>query len=439
MRVNEKYRVWHDFCHMDDAQMAPLNFNHIDGYAQGASTLCKYKPGDCVPHLDAGGWHDAGDDDLRIGSQAGEMYILSMTYEAFGVDYDATSIDQEARIVEIHQPDGKNDILQQIEHGALSVLGAYRALGRLYKGIINRNLRQYVLLGDTAAMTDGIPGNDDDRWVFTEENPPAELSAAAHLAASARALKGFNDDLSAQALDAACELFRVTDIDNDTPLYNATDGKKRAKAAKMHAAVELFLATRDKKYKDSLLSETGFIKDAIEEVGWFLGRADEAIDDAGFSNAIRAALPALKEALVEQSAETPYGIPYRPYIWGAGWIIQRLGFQYYYLHKAYPDVFGPELVFDALNFILGCHPGSDKMSFASGVGAKSVTVAYGLNRADWSFIPGGVVSGTALIRPDYPELLTFPYLWQQVEYVLGGGSSHYMFLVLAAQQLLKGR
>ena len=47
-----------------------------------------------------------------------------------------------------------------------------------------------------------------------------------------------------------------------------------------------------------------------------------------------------------------------------------------------------------------------------------------------------VVSGTALIRPDFPELLEFPFLWQQVEYVLGGGSSHYMFLVLAARHLL---
>ena len=28
--------------------------------------------------------------------------------------------------------------------------------------------------------------------------------------------------------------------------------------------------------------------------------------------------------------------------------------------------------------------------------------------------------------------LEFPFLWQQTEYVLGGGSSHYMFLVLAA-------
>ena len=145
----------------------------------------------------------------------------------------------------------------------------------------------------------------------------------------------------------------------------------------------------------------------------------------------------MKAEFVELSAETPYGIPYRPHIWGAGWDIQRLGFEYYFLHKAFPDIFEPDLVYNALNFILGCHPGSNTVSFASGVGAKSATTAYGLNRADWSYIPGGVVSGTALIRPDFPELLTFPFLWQQTEYVLGGGSSHYMFLVLAAQQLLK--
>jgi hypothetical protein len=49
------------------------------------------------------------------------------------------------------------------------------------------------------------------------------------------------------------------------------------------------------------------------------------------------------------------------------------------------------------------------------------------------------VSGTALIRPDFPELKDFGYLWQQMEYVLGGGSSNFMFLTLAADQVLNGR
>jgi len=426
MRVNEKYRVWHDLCHNDDARMAPVNYNHIDGYAQGPSTLTRFKPGDSVPGLNAGGWHDAGDYDLRVESQAGESYILALVYESFGVDYDVTTIDQEKKIAEIHQPDGKNDILQQVEHGMLSVVGAYKALGRLYRGIICNDLRQYVLLGDGAAMTDGIPGNDDDRWVFTEDNPPRELTTAAQIAASARALKGFNDELSADCLKAACEL------------YDVTDGSGKAEGAKVQAAVELFLATKEKKYKDFLLSEADFIAQNIKSLGWVISRAIRQIDDVAFTSKIRAALTELKAQFDELSAETPYGIPYRPYIWGAGWDIQRLGFQYYFLHKAFPDVFGPELIYNALNFILGCHPGSNTSSFASGVGARSTTVAYGINRADWSYIPGGVASGTALIRPDFPELLEFPFLWQQMEYVLGGGSSHYMFLVLAAQQLLRG-
>ena len=427
MRVNEKYRVWHGLCHDDDARMAPLNFNHFDGYSQGPSTLTKYQPGDAVPGLNVGGWHDAGDFDLRVESQAGEAYILSLAYEAFNVNYDVTTIDQEKRIDEIHQGDGKNDILQQIEHGILSVTGAYRSLGRLYRGIIANDLRQYVLLGDSAAMTDGVRGNADDRWVFTEENPPRELTTAAHLAAASRALRGFNDTLGVNALEASRELYAVTNV----------EGSDYAKITKIHAAVELFLTTGENEYRDFLLSKTELIVSEIDNVGWLIGRAEKAMNDAAFTKAIRSALPALQKQFADFSAETPYGIPYRPRIWGAGWDIQRLGFQYYFLHKAYPDIFEPEMIFSALNFILGCHPGSNTSSFASGVGAKSATVGYGLNRADWSYIPGGVISGTALMRPDFPELLVFPYLWQQVEYVLGGGSSNYMFLVLAAQEILK--
>ena len=100
MKVSEKYRVWHGLCHMDDAEMAPVNFNHFDGYMQGPSTLTKYQPGEHVPGLNKGGWHDAGDYDLRVESQAGELYNLALAYEEFGVDYDATTIDQEAQSVE---------------------------------------------------------------------------------------------------------------------------------------------------------------------------------------------------------------------------------------------------------------------------------------------------------------------------------------------------
>ena len=213
--------------------------------------------------------------------------------------------------------------------------------------------------------------------------------------------------------------------------------------AKLQAAAELWLTTGEAKYLDFVLDRQEMVVRGVSRTGWCMARLMQKIAVSKdkrarqLMTAFRKALADYKTSLDKLSAETPYGVPYRPSIWGAGWDIQRFGFEYYFLTASYPDIFPAETVYNALNFILGCHSGSNSASFASGVGAKSATVAYGLNRADWSYIPGGVVSGTALIRPDFPELLEFPFLWQQTEYVLGGGSSHYMFLVLAAQQLLQ--
>ena len=428
MRVTEKYRVWHDACHLDDALMARVG-NHIDGYDQQPG-LSKFAEGQPVPGVNIGGWHDAGDFDLRVESQAGEAYILALAYEQFHPDIDVTAIDHERHSVEIHEADGKNDVLQQVENGALTVVRSYQALGRLYRGIICNSLRQYVMLGDAAAMTDGQPGNSDDRWIFTEDNPARELSTAAQLAGSARVLRGFNDALSQECLEIATAIYHQTAI-NEKVLGN-----------KLQVAVELYLTTGEKPYLDFILSQQEHIIKDIDNTGWFTARIAKQLEASKdkkarrFATAFRKALGGYRTELVALSAETPYGVPYRPSIWGAGWDIQRFGFQYYFLADAYPEIFPAETIYNALNFVLGCHPGSNTASFASGVGAKSATVAYGLNRADWSYIPGGVVSGTALIRPDFPELLTFPFLWQQTEYVLGGGSSHYMFLVLAAQQML---
>ena len=425
MLVREKYRVWHGRCHMDDANFPPLHYVHVDGYMQPKSSLTKYKTGDHVPGLNKGGWHDAGDFDLRVESQAGESYILSLAYEAFNVNLDVTTIDQDRQITEIHQPDGKNDILQQIEHGLLTVLGGWNALGRLYRGMIASDLREYVLLGDPTAMTDGVPGNADDRWVFTEDNPAREYMQAAFLAGSSRAMRGYNDTIASQALEVAEKVYADGRVENDF-----------ARMTRLQAACELFLTTRKDCYKEYIIGETENIAAHADRMGWIACRVVHELGDEKFEAEIRKAMENVKASFDELSAETPYGIPYRPKIWGAGWDIQRLGFQYYFMWKAFPDIFSPKMMLSALNFVLGCHPGTNTSSFASGVGTRSATVAYGINRVDYSYTPGGVISGTALIRPDFPELLEFPFLWQQTEYVLGGGSSNYMFLVLAAREVL---
>ncbi|MDO4949906.1 MAG: glycoside hydrolase family 9 protein [Bacteroidales bacterium] len=430
MRVSEKYRVWHDACHMDDARMAKEG-NLIDGYAQMPDNMTPHDAFDIVHGLNVGGWHDAGDFDLRVESQSGECYVLTMAYEMFHPEIDVTAIDQGKHTVEIHQPDGKNDILQQIEHGALTVVNGYLALGRLYRGIICNTLRQYVLLGDASAMTDGVLGTNDDRWVFTENNPGREMNTAAALAATSRALRNFNDTLSAHCLGIAREIF-----DSQTTGSNAT----RFNLGKVQAATELYIATGERKYLDFILAHWDNCINSIGNCGWYLARIEKTLDAqkkyGKQTMAFREALKTYSESLKKQSMETPYGVPYKPNIWGAGWNIESFGYRHYFLVKEYPDIFSGEQVFNALNFVLGCHPGINRRSFAGGSGTESTIVGYGLNRADWSYIPGGVVSGTALIRPDFPELLVFPYLWQQVEYCLGGDSTHYMFLVMAVKDLL---
>ncbi len=446
MRVEQQYRVWHGACHLDDARMAPTNHNHFDGYEQGSSTLTKYKPGETVPDLDQGGWHDAGDGDLRIESQADEVSILAAAYENFHLDYDDTSIDEHGRRTLLHVPDGQADALQQVEHGIRSILGGYRSMSRVYRGIQEATLEQYVLLGDPSNATDNLhfnssmkqdqrsgteSGKPDDRWVFTEQNPINEYKAIAALASAGRVLKATNPELSRECVEAAEALWLVN--------RDAQKGAQKGFDARMIAAAQLWKTTGHELYrKEILVSRDRIVADSVK-IAWAIAPVSASLHDDAFTQALREAVRRDFAALAKkQATDSPFGVPYTPYIWGAGWEIERFGVEQFYLHQAFPDIVTPEYMLNALNFMLGVHPGSNTASFASGVGARSTTVAYGFNRADSSYIPGGVVSGTALIRPDFPELKDFGFLWQQMEYVLGGGSSNYMFLVLAADQVLNG-
>lgn len=439
MRVEEQYRVWHGACHLDDARMAPINHNHFDGYKQGPSTLTKYKPGETVPGLNVGGWHDAGDDDFRVESQADEVTILAGAYELFHLDYDDTSIDETHHLVKIHEPDGKPDTLQQVQHGALTLLAGYENLGRFYRGVISSSLQQYTMIGDTSNATDNLyydaslkagektathSGRDDDRWVFTEQEAGHEYKGIAALAAAGRVLKTMNPAFAKQCLEAA------------EKAWNEDHSVGHGFRDKIAAAVELYLTTGKKEYMAILLDSQKEILAQFDRVGWSVARVADRIPDAEYLKQLNAAAAQLFQSVRDKQAATPFGVPYKPYIWGAAWEIERFGVEQYFLHRGFPEAVSPEYLLNALNFMLGVHPGENTASFASGVGVRSATVAYGFNRADWAYIPGGVVSGTALIRPDFPELKEFPYLWQQTEYVLGGGSSNYMFLVLAADQVL---
>jgi hypothetical protein len=468
-RVVEGNRVWHGECHLDDAIMAPVDHNHFDGYAQGPSTYCIYKPGEHVPGLDKGGWHDAGDFDLRIESQAMTVYLLALAYEKFHPQMDDTSIDEEKRLVQLHTPDGKNDVLQQIEHGLLTIVGGYRSMGRLYRGIQDADLAQYAAIADAKSLTDnqlfrdddklsafhaiekasasgqntdfdalglppyGLAGAADDRWVFTEDNPSRELLVCATLATCSRVLKGYDESLAAECLQIAKELW-------------ANAKAPASSADRLGAALELYLTTGDKTFAQAIpLTE----KDAEKQIlftGWLGARSLAVVEDPVYRESMLAALGKLADEFDRVSAVNPYNLPDgpalqpdgQPYVWGFSWEVMMQGFAGYYLHEALPSRFPAERVYGALDYLLGRHPGRNNASLVSGVGAKSVTQAYGMNRADRSYIPGGIISGPSFIKPDYIELLEWPYLWQQTEYCMGEPTSAYVFLVMAADSLSGG-
>jgi hypothetical protein len=337
-------------------------------------------------------------------------------------------------------PDGIPDALQQAEHGVYTILGGYKGLGRLYRGMINPTRKQYSLQGDGSAQTDNLIYNRDlpedaktaynssvmdDNWVFTEDNARHELVTSATLAATARVLKDWRPETAGECLKAAEEIFQ-------------TSGKKDMVNEYIAAAAELFITTKNKKYLDSIISKKDFILSHMPGTAWAVGMVYKDITDQAFRKEMDKAVNDFALQIEKENSETPFGIPYKPDVWGAGWTIQTLGVQHYFLVTGFPGVFKPDRIFNALQFVLGCHPGINTASFASGVGNKSLTAAYGVNRADLSYIPGGVASGTAIIRPDLPELKeNWSFLWQQTEYVMGGGETNFMFLVLAANQLLK--
>ncbi|MFW5801327.1 MAG: glycoside hydrolase family 9 protein, partial [Spirochaeta sp.] len=439
MRVEDGYRVWHGRCHCDDAIMAPTDHNHFDGYLQGPQTLCRYNSGDPVPGLNRGGWHDAGDFDLRLESQSDTVYGLALAWELFRPEYDITTIDQEQGVVRLHTPDGTPDILQQIEHGLLSILGAWKSMGRLYRGIIEADLEDYVLLGDPV-------NHRRTRLVFTEHNPGRELDAAAALACASRALHWHRPALAAQAADCAQAIW-LRYAEAGEPYDELTMQLLLTAAAELALASDAADALIDeqtgKKACEFVLKHPQECAAGFDQNGGLLLRLLPLFKEQTFDTELIRDWKATMHTAARQyktrrdngMSENPYGVPYHPRYWGSGWPIQRFGVRQYLLHRALPEVFDNRTVLNAFNFILGCHPGQNRSSFVSGVGTESVCTAYGLNRADWSYIPGGSVSGTACIGPDFPELLEWPYLWQQTEYVLGGGTTDWLVLALAVRDM----
>jgi endoglucanase len=441
-------RCWHGACHLDDALQAPAPHQHFDGYAQGETTDTPFEPYQHIAHLDRGGWHDAGDTDLAAGSQAWTTHVLALAHEEFGIDLDETTVSEDSREVLMHQPDGVPDVIQQIAWGVECLLGGYRTVGHSFCGIIAGNRRHYYQRGSLSTMTDNLvydaslaedertgdrAGLNDDRWAFTNRDTGLEYKVAAALAAAGRMLRGHDDALADECLKTAAKAWQY-EQEHEPVRHRSAYVPGDRETQEVLATVELLLSTGEVAYADRLKAVAPALEDGAAHAVWAAARAIEAVGDEEFARAVRDAAEAHAAGLGERLAGNPFRLPWGPHIWGEGWKLQDFAVRHYYLLRAFPDLFGPDPILDTVNWVLGCHPGSN-VSFVSGVGPRSLTIAFGINRSEWSYIAGGMASGTALIRPDLPELLDdIPFLWQQTEYVMPGAAT-YIFCVLAAQAL----
>lgn len=462
MQVNEAYRVWHGAPFLDDCLQAPLNHQHYDGYRMGDKTDTKYKPLERIPNMTVGGWFDAGDFDIQTGSHNHVVSTFVDIWEDLNVDRDETYIDQTTRYVDIHRPDGKPDILQQIEHGTLNLVAQCENIGHPVQGIIVPNLHQYHHLGDAMTETDNLPYNSqlkpyesdgkssgtlDDRWAFTTRMSFLDYSTAATLAAASRALRGFNDDLADRSLVSAKRLLEEA----DEAMKNSTGTnpmmRRWSRFADIDAVLQLYITTKEKQYANRFSGKIWTLFEPPEgrrdsNRGFFAGRALKSAlkampyMDAAFKERLKDYVIKYKESLDESEKENPYGLPISGGGWGGSGYVVSSAITNYYAYKAFPEIMSKEDVLRGLNFIFGCHPYSN-VSFVNAVGTRSKKVAYGNNRADFTTIAGGIVPGLILLKPDFLENKDdWPFLWGENECTIGG-CAEYIFLGDAASKLIE--
>ena len=463
MLVNEAYRVWHGRSHMDDAIQAPTNYQQHDGYRMGNTTNTKYKPYEHIPGLAVGAWYDAGDFDIQSGTVIGLTQQLAEVWDVLRPERDETFIDQKTQFVDIHRPDGLPDMIQQVEHGALNLCAQIENIGFIAGGIVQGNMHQYHHLGDAVNITDGyvydpslkpyeVRGNRsgtlDDRFAFTNNagNPMGNVSVCAALAHAARVLAPYIPETAERCRKNAMKLWKEMDeyqsrmnargqATTVNPNMQAWGGGRGYGNDRSSAAIQLWLLTGDDNYKDIfmpvVLRQIEAAKTAPstpENNRSFGGSAMRAprvnlttalsllpyLDD-DFKAKVKEVVPVFVEEARKTAESTPYGVPVSAGTWGGSEWVVSWAQNNYMVWKYFPDMIDPEMVLAGLNYIYGCHPYSN-VSFVTAVGVNTKKVAYGNNRADYTFIPGGIAPGIVLLQPDLLEHKDdYPFLWGENE------------------------
>lgn len=444
MFVNEGYRVWHGEPFKDGYLQAPPNTDHFDMHGQGPTTDTKYKALELIPGLNIGGFFDAGDFDIETGANIAVVQNFVQTWESFKPLRDQTFVDQMQRYVDLHRPDGIPDVLQFIEHGTMNLVAQAEIIGHMAQTLSNSVLDNYHHLGDAASITDGLPYNPnlgpyevasdgrssgvkDGMWAFTSRNPGLDLRAATMFAAASRALKGYNDDLSARALEQSKRLLNeATELLAKQP----RQGRRGfgGGSADMGTNLQLYISTGEKQYIDKFQE---LLWPALDRnVSGTILTALDAIPhmDASFRERLRPYVVKYKDYIDGLEKNNPYGVPISLGGWAGSGDIVSFGTTNCFASKYFPEIIDAGITFKTTNWLFGCHPYHNYSLVATLGATRPKAVFYGNNRADFSFIPGNVAPGILFRQPDHFENYDeWPFLWGENEGTIGGNTSYLIF------------
>ena len=452
MEVNEAYRIWHGRANMDDALQAPANVRLHDGYYQGDQTNTKYQPLEHIPGLAVGGWYDAGDFDIQANSVLNTTEDLAYIWRYFRPDRDQTLIDEKTQYADIHVPDGIPDNVQLIMHGTLNINAQVENIGFVAQVIGQPDMHHYHHLGDAMTLTDGKvydptlaryevkgdrSGTPDDRYVFTSRFSPAgTMQDIVSLAAAYPALKEYFPEEAERSLKNAVMLWDKYH-EAAAPNNNANqNGRRGGGDSRINAAIELWFATGDAKYKDFFLP---ILENSLTAAGPSVNLTPALkvypYMDKGFQDKVKALVPAYVRNLTTNGRDNPYGVAITGATWAGNANVITTAYNCYRIWKLFPDMIDPEFVLAGLNYIFGCHPYTN-VSFVTAVGVNTKKAAYGNNRADYSVIPGGIVPGLLVKEDFYENKDDYPFHWGENECCINT-APQYVLLCLAADEITR--
>lgn len=440
MTVNEAYRIWHGEPFKEGYLQAPPS-DHFDMHRQGPTTDTKYKPYQVIPGLNQGGFFDAGDFDIETGANIGVVQNLVAIWETFHPLRDETFVDEKSRYVDLHRPDGKPDILQFIEHGALNLLAQAENIGHMASTLSNSVLDNYHHLGDAAAITDGLvydpslkpyqvsadgkrSGTRDDMWAFTSRNPGSDMRAATMFAQVARAMRGFNDDLAARALYQSKRLTKEA----GELMAKMPDNRRGFFGNNAATNLQLYISTGEKSYIESFEEQiwpslernaNGTVPTAIDAIPYM---------PESYKEKLRPYIEKYKEYVLNLESDNPYAVPIGLGNWAGSDLVVSFGKTVCLANKYFPDIIEKRHIYKAPAYLFGCHP-YHNYSLVAAVGVtRPKNVFYGNNRADFSFIPGNVAPGLLFRQPDHFENYDdWPFLWGENEGTIAGNTNYLSF------------